>query len=141
MTTNLRRSAAALSTAALLAISLTACGGDSTVEAYCDAGADLANGSAMDDVDPSDPGATADAFDDMIGEIEDVEAPEEIADDLDVVLDGLRQASDVFHELDGVEPGSDEFNETAGKLGDLMGDEFTTATTNITDFENENCTA
>lgn len=99
----MKRLMTGLVAAALLVPSLTACGGDSD---FCDA--------APQDIDTNDPAAMQKALEDIADE-----APSEIKDDIDVVVEQLKMVEEDPANID-VEAVS-------------------TAVDNITTWEEENC--
>ena len=89
--------------AALLAPALTACGGDSD---FCEA--------APNDIDTSDPAAMQKALEDIADE-----APDEVRDDVDVIIEQLKLVEE--------DPASIDV------------DAVDTAVENLTTWEEENC--
>lgn len=76
----MRRTLSALCAAGLLSLSLTACGGDD----FCEAGDE-----ALGDVDMGDPNSTIEALESLRDD-----APSEIQDDIDVIIEQTQLAMD-----------------------------------------------
>ncbi|WP_265520338.1 hypothetical protein [Oerskovia flava] len=125
--------------AGALALSLSACGGDS-IEAFCNTGSEFET--AFDDLNPEDPDAVAAAFGDLADEMEAVDAPSEISGDWDVLTGVIDSFASTFDDLSGIDPTDPEYAERMmGVMDEFQADEVQTAGENVQAFTEENCTA
>lgn len=128
----------ALTAVAALALTLTACSGGDDVQAFCDSGEAAFGDVDASATDVSDPESFAQTVSDLHDGFAKVDAPDEISDDWDVFESTF---GDLDKKLDGIDTSDTEaftnaltdFSETASS------DEFTDASTHITDYINENC--
>ena len=146
MITHKKRLFAGATSAALL---LTLVGGCSSsgpsVEEFCTNANALIEGEAIGSVDGSDADAATKVMDDMIAQIKDTEAPDEIADDWDYVADGMTEFLNVAKKAtaaqaeDGdVEAATDEMAAAAKKMSS---EKMTEANDNVDAYIAENCEA
>ncbi len=132
----LTKTLAALSATALLAVGLTACSsGDSTTEAFCKASDSL---NSMDQIDPSDPAGAIDAIKKANDTVQKMDAPKEIADDIKVYKETMASMVDAFEGVDtsDAQAFGEAYMEAVSSVDTAK---LTTADTNITAFETENC--
>ncbi len=138
MTQRLHTRLGALTAAAVLVFSLTACSGGDEVEEFCNSGEDAFADLDASGADASDPEAFAQTVSDLHDGFAKVDAPDEISDDWGVFEDTF---ADLDDKLDGIDTSdTEEFTEVLTEFGETASsDEFTEASTNITDFISENC--
>jgi hypothetical protein len=132
--TRIKRPAAAVGAAVLLAFSLSACGGaptDASVEDYCDA---VNDNSALDDIDFEDPDEDAfvDALKEKAEELEDVGTPEDIPDD---AREGFELQLDAINDLDADDIDFDD----PGAFEDDFSDDDKEKVQAYSDYESETC--
>lgn len=132
-----RTSLVAASGAALLAVTLLAgCSGGGDVQAFCD---DMEAADEAMSADGAAEGDLASVYEDAVAQMKKIDPPSEIADDWKVVMDANVKYMDQIKDLDLTDP---EAQAEMGSLGqDLLTDEFSEATDNITAFGEENCEA
>ncbi|WP_029252011.1 hypothetical protein [Paraoerskovia marina] len=122
--------------AALTAVS--GCSEQIDLAAFCTSGGGMA--SAFSDVDPSDIGATGEALGALATDLRSVEAPEEIAADVETVAGGFESASESFASLVDMDPADPDYVETALAASEgLQSDDFNAAAERIEDYTAENC--
>lgn len=123
--------------AILLAGALTACsGGGGSVEDFCEDGRALSDGSAFDDVDSSDPEASKSAFADLVDQVKDIDAPDDIKDDWDTLVSAFEGLNDGFQDVDADDP--EALNAV---FEDFNTEEVQTASDNVGAYTEENCEA
>ena len=123
--------------AVVLAGALTACsGGGGSVEAFCEDGKALTDGSAMSDLDSSDPEAAKAAFADLVDQVKDIDAPDEIKGDWDTLVTAFEGLNDGFQDADADDPEA-----LAQVFSDFNTDEVQTASDNVSAYTDENCEA
>lgn len=108
---------------------LTGCSPDASVEEFCD----------TSDVSAADQGSDPDDFFAAVDALNDIEAPDEIAEDWEIYLAGMTAFADA---VEGVEPPSPEGDDAyvEARKG-MMSAEFTEATARVEAFVDEKCDA
>lgn len=130
----------ATSTAAVLALGLVAgCSSDGSLEDYCKEGEALSSGDFAQDIDPNDPDAMKAAFDDIVTKVKDIDAPDEIKDDWNVLVDSVEKLNDGMKDLDLTN--ADDQAKFMELTTELNSDEVTAASDRVTTFNDENCEA
>lgn len=134
----MRRIVATVAAAAAATFTLTGCSEQIDLAAFCASGENL--GSALQDVDPSDVGATSDALGSLASELRALETPEDIAPDVETVAGGFDDASTSFGELAELEMTDPEYMDKALAASEsVQSDEFNDAAQSIQDYTVENC--
>ena len=128
-----------LAAATALSLTLAACGGGgdgSSIEAWCAVGDTFEQESPLDSADPTDPEAFRTAIEEFQGQLDEVRsaAPDEIRDDVNLVLDGFDGFFGALEEADfnvmEIDP---------AVLEPLNSEELNAASERITAFTEENC--
>lgn len=134
---NTKNLLASSTVAVLLAGALTACsGGGGSVEDFCNDGKALTDGSALNDVDSSDPEAAKAAFGDLVDQVKDIDAPDDIKDDWDTLVTAFEGLNDGFQDADADDPEA-----LAAVFEDFNTPEVQTASDNVSAYTEENCEA
>lgn len=133
---NTKNLLATTTVAILLAGGLTACSGGGSVEDFCKDGKALTDGSALEDVDSSDPEAAKSAFADLVDQVKDIDAPDEIKGDWDTLVTAFEGLNDGFQEADADDPEA-----LAAVFEDFNTPEVQTASDNVSAYTEENCEA
>lgn len=130
----------ATSTAAVLSLGLVAgCSSGGSLEDYCKDGEALSSGDFANDIDPSDPDAMKAAFQDIVDQVKDIDAPDEIKDDWNVLVGSVEKLSDGMQDLDLTN--ADDQAKFMELTTELSTDEVTAASDRVTAFNDENCEA
>lgn len=122
--------------AILLAGGLTACSGGGSIEDFCNDGKALSDGSAFTDIDSSDPEAAKTAFADLVDQVKDIDAPDDIKDDWETLVTAFEGLNDGFQDADANDPEA-----LAAVFEDFNTPEVQTASDNVSAFTDENCEA
>lgn len=133
---NTKNLLATTTVAILLAGGLTACSGGGSVEDFCEDGKALADGSAFNDVDSSDPEAAKSAFADLVDQVKDIDAPDDIKGDWDTLVTAFEGLNDGFQDADADDP--EALNAV---FEDFNTPEVQTASDNVSAYTDENCEA
>lgn len=130
-----------LAAVAALSLFLVACGGGgggggNSIEAWCAVGEDFAGTSALESADPTDPEAFRAALEEFEAQLDEVRAaaPDEIRDDVALVLDGF---DELFAALEAVD--FDMMQVDLSVVEAFNSEEFTAAGERVGAFTDENC--
>lgn len=122
--------------AIVLAGALTGCSSGGSVEAFCEDGKALSDGSAFDELDNSDPEAAKSAFADLVDQVKDIDAPDDIKGDWDTLVSAFEGLNDGFQDTDASDPEA-----LAAVFEDFNTEEVQTASDNVSAYTDENCEA
>lgn len=150
MTTHTKRLFVGATSAALLLSLVGGCSSSPSVEEFCTNATVLMEGEGIENADPEDLDAVTKAVDDMIAQIEDTEAPDEIADDWDYFADGMTelleaakkttaaQAEDSDAAADDVTEATDEMK---AAVENMSSEKMMAANDKVETYITENCEA
>lgn len=123
--------------AIVLAGALTACsGGGGSIEAFCEDASALEDGSAFDALSGTDPEAGKAAFAELVDQVKDIDAPDEIEDDWSTFVSGIESLNDALQDADLEDPEA-----MANAFEEIDSEGIQTASDNIGTFTQENCEA